>query len=133
MWNRLRATMCACLVVLALGGCAGLKSRLGFSAPQHSVDLTTPMTYAASGTYLGHNWVRYAAIPAGGGICYALEIDGQDAANAGGTRPVKANPTGANAYIPSCGLVPGEKVVPIQPLLDQRTATATDFGYLSGI
>jgi hypothetical protein len=94
------------------------------------IHLTEPWATAASGDYQGHAWVRYTTPSDPGRICYALEIDGVDAntlAFGESALPVYMG------YVVSCGVSPGTKASPIQLEWDQRPATATDFGFLSGV
>lgn len=126
----------------ACGRAGGAKSALGLGQ-QPSNHLIGAWSVATTGDYEGHPWVRYTAAANRGDICYALEIGGRDANDLamapgpgpapGGGQTVESGPPVYDGYVPSCGLFHGEAVPPIQPLYDQRQATATDFGFLSGI
>jgi hypothetical protein len=123
--------------------CGGVRNALGLRNQPPAIHLAGAWAVAASGNYRGHPWVRYTLPADHGGICYALEIDGRDANDLafapgrgpapGGSQQVKSASPVYDGYVPSCGLFPGEKMAPIQPLYDQRQATATEFGFLSGI
>ena len=125
---------------------------------QHPPNLVHPSgswAIAATGDYQGHHWVRYVA-PGTSGVCYALDIDGRAAdtiwsASTPTSAPaaaISAPPTPPDTsllyqgHVPSCGLLKGvlssdgftvENATPIDLMNGQRQATATDFGYVSGI
>lgn len=154
---RLVMKLVACATCAATA-CANTGSHLASSSPSAPVsgNPVRPIgswAVAASGDYQGRHWVRFTTAGTDG-ICYALDIDGSAADTHGSGPDLTRIPSAAivaptlpavvlglyKGHLPSCGPLHGivqnglaVSPTPISLMNGQRLATATDFGYVSGI